>query len=117
MFGAFILIAMESYLSQYGSWITIIQGVIFIVCVLAFRQGLVGEFERLRELFGRMMSRRRGAQPAGLPSGSSSSDCISMKEEGGSVWLSRLDTDEGQVRRPMCQLFFMKGQPPSYMPR
>jgi branched-chain amino acid transport system permease protein len=69
VFGAFILIAMESYLSQYGSWITIIQGVIFIVCVLAFRQGLVGEFERLRELFGRTMLRRRGAQPASLPSG------------------------------------------------
>jgi branched-chain amino acid transport system permease protein len=48
---------MESYLQAYGAWIKVIQGVIFIVIVLAFRQGLVGEFDRiggwLRKLAGR----------------------------------------------------------------
>jgi len=41
--GAFVIIAMENYLAQLGSWVTIIQGVIFVVCVLAFRRGIVGE--------------------------------------------------------------------------
>jgi len=40
--GAFILVTMETYLSQTGSWVTIIQGVIFVVCVLTFRRGIVG---------------------------------------------------------------------------
>jgi len=43
--GAFIVIAMENYLAQYGSWVTIIQGVIFVLCVLAFRRGIVGEIQ------------------------------------------------------------------------
>jgi hypothetical protein len=33
---------MENYLAQTGSWVTIIQGVIFVICVLTFRQGIVG---------------------------------------------------------------------------
>jgi len=43
--GAFVLVAMESYLSELGAWVTITQGVIFVVCVLAFRRGIVGELE------------------------------------------------------------------------
>jgi len=45
--GAFILITMENYLAQFGSWVTIIQGVIFVICVLAFRRGVVGEITAL----------------------------------------------------------------------
>ncbi len=41
--GAFVLVAMESYLAQFGSWVTIIQGSIFLICVMAFRAGIVGE--------------------------------------------------------------------------
>ena len=41
--GAFISIAMENYLAEFGSWVTVIQGTIFVVCVLAFRRGIVGE--------------------------------------------------------------------------
>jgi branched-chain amino acid transport system permease protein len=41
--GAFILITMENYLAQFGSWVTIIQGAIFVICVLTFRRGVVGE--------------------------------------------------------------------------
>jgi branched-chain amino acid transport system permease protein len=41
--GAFVVVAMESYLAQWGQWITVIQGVIFVACVLLFRRGIVGE--------------------------------------------------------------------------
>jgi branched-chain amino acid transport system permease protein len=41
--GALVLTGMENYLAQFGSWVTIIQGVIFVACVLAFRKGIVGE--------------------------------------------------------------------------
>ena len=41
--GAFVIIALENYLAPFGQWVTIITGVIFVVCVLAFRRGIVGE--------------------------------------------------------------------------
>jgi branched-chain amino acid transport system permease protein len=40
--GAFLLTTMENYLAQAGSWVTIIEGVIFVICVLTFREGIVG---------------------------------------------------------------------------
>ncbi len=43
--GALVVAAMESYLAELGSWVTIVQGFIFVVCVLAFRRGIVGELE------------------------------------------------------------------------
>ena len=41
--GAFVIVGLESYLAQFGQWVTVITGVIFVVCVLAFRRGIVGE--------------------------------------------------------------------------
>jgi len=41
--GAFVIIALESYLARFGEWVTVITGTIFVVCVLAFRRGIVGE--------------------------------------------------------------------------
>lgn len=41
--GAFVIIAMQNYLAQFGQWVTVIQGVIFVVCVLLFRRGIIGE--------------------------------------------------------------------------
>jgi branched-chain amino acid transport system permease protein len=41
--GAFAIVGLESYLAQFGQWVTVITGVIFVVCVLAFRRGIVGE--------------------------------------------------------------------------
>ena len=41
--GALIIITMENYLSQIGAWVTVVQGVIFVICVLTFRRGVVGE--------------------------------------------------------------------------
>src|SRR5690348_8984417 len=45
--GAFITVTMENYLAQFGSWVTVIQGGIFVVCVLTFRRGVVGEIIEL----------------------------------------------------------------------
>ncbi len=45
--GAFIVISLENYLSQLGAWVTVVQGVIFVLCVLTFRRGVVGELARL----------------------------------------------------------------------
>jgi len=41
--GAAIIITMENYLSQLGAWVSVVQGVIFVICVLAFRRGVIGE--------------------------------------------------------------------------
>ncbi|GBD49825.1 branched-chain amino acid ABC transporter permease [Methylopila sp. Yamaguchi] len=40
--GALVTVTMQNYLAQFGAWVTIIQGVVFVVCVLLFRQGVVG---------------------------------------------------------------------------
>jgi branched-chain amino acid transport system permease protein len=45
--GAFTVVTLQSELSSVGSWITVIIGVTFVVCVLLFRRGLVGELGRL----------------------------------------------------------------------
>ncbi len=41
--GALVVTAMENYLAQFGAWVTVTQGVIFMICVLAFRRGIIGE--------------------------------------------------------------------------
>jgi branched-chain amino acid transport system permease protein len=41
--GAFAVIAMQNYLAPFGQWVLVIQGVIFVVCVLMFRRGIIGE--------------------------------------------------------------------------
>jgi branched-chain amino acid transport system permease protein len=41
--GALVVLAMENYLARLGAWVTIVQGVVFVVCVLTFRRGIVGE--------------------------------------------------------------------------
>jgi branched-chain amino acid transport system permease protein len=45
--GALIIITMENYLSQLGAWVTVVQGMIFVICVLTFRRGVVGEIANL----------------------------------------------------------------------
>jgi len=41
--GAAVIITMENYLAQLGAWVTVVQGVVFVICVLAFRRGIIGE--------------------------------------------------------------------------
>jgi branched-chain amino acid transport system permease protein len=48
--GAFFIIAMQTYLAQVGQWVTVIQGVIFVACVLLFRRGIIGEIAHLLKI-------------------------------------------------------------------
>jgi branched-chain amino acid transport system permease protein len=41
--GSFIILMMQYKLSVVGEWVLVIQGVIFVTCVLLFRRGIVGE--------------------------------------------------------------------------
>lgn len=41
--GAFVIVSLENYLAAFGEWVTVITGAIFVVCVLSFRRGIVGE--------------------------------------------------------------------------
>jgi branched-chain amino acid transport system permease protein len=41
--GAFVIVMMQNYLATMGEWVLVIQGAIFVVTVLAFRRGIVGE--------------------------------------------------------------------------
>jgi branched-chain amino acid transport system permease protein len=45
--GALFVVALENYLAQLGAWVTVVQGAIFVLCVLTFRRGIVGEVSRL----------------------------------------------------------------------
>ena len=45
--GAAVIVTMQNYLAQLGAWVTVVQGVIFVVCVLLFRRGIVGEIGHL----------------------------------------------------------------------
>jgi branched-chain amino acid transport system permease protein len=41
--GAAVIVSMQNYLAHLGAWVTIIQGFIFVICVMAFRRGIIGE--------------------------------------------------------------------------
>ena len=41
--GALVIVGLQNYLAPLGQWVTVITGLIFVVCVLAFRRGIVGE--------------------------------------------------------------------------
>ena len=40
--GAIVVTTMEYYLAPFGAWVTIIQGAVFVICVMSFREGIVG---------------------------------------------------------------------------
>ena len=47
--GAFFIVTLENFLTTMGQWVFVVQGMIFVVCVLLFRRGIVGELaQRLR---------------------------------------------------------------------
>ncbi len=58
--GAAIIITMQNYLAATGEWVYVIQGSIFVVVVLAFRRGIVGEI-------GALLNRRRPSADGELP--------------------------------------------------
>ena len=45
--GAVVIVGMQNYLASFGEWVTVIQGVIFVFCVLLFRRGVIGEIAHL----------------------------------------------------------------------
>jgi branched-chain amino acid transport system permease protein len=45
--GAFFIVTLENYLTHIGQWVLVVQGVIFVACVLLFRRGIVGGLLRL----------------------------------------------------------------------
>jgi branched-chain amino acid transport system permease protein len=45
--GAFVIVAMQQYLAGFGQWVQVIQGSIFVACVLLFRRGVIGELAHL----------------------------------------------------------------------
>jgi branched-chain amino acid transport system permease protein len=45
--GAFFMVTLENYLTTIGQWVFVVQGVIFVVCVLLFRRGIIGELANL----------------------------------------------------------------------
>jgi branched-chain amino acid transport system permease protein len=45
--GASIVVTLQEYLSEVvGAWVSVIIGAVFVVCVMIFRRGFVGEIER-----------------------------------------------------------------------
>jgi branched-chain amino acid transport system permease protein len=45
--GALLVVTLENYLASFGSWVTVVTGSVFVVCVIAFRRGIVGEVRAL----------------------------------------------------------------------
>ncbi len=46
--GAATIVALQTQLADsVGSWVTVIMGAIFVLCVLSFRRGIVGELQAL----------------------------------------------------------------------
>ncbi len=40
--GALVIVSMQNYLAFIGAWVSVVQGCIFVLCVLLFREGIVG---------------------------------------------------------------------------
>ncbi|NMG75289.1 branched-chain amino acid ABC transporter permease [Aromatoleum diolicum] len=45
--GATVVVGLQNYGAELGQWVTVLTGVIFVLCVLAFRRGIVGELALL----------------------------------------------------------------------
>ncbi|MBJ2150279.1 branched-chain amino acid ABC transporter permease [Paracoccus sp. IB05] len=42
LIGALLVIWMQNELAAFGAWVTIVQGLVFMACILVFRKGLLG---------------------------------------------------------------------------
>jgi branched-chain amino acid transport system permease protein len=59
IFGGITIISLQNFFAdKVGGWITVIMGVIFVVCVMSFRKGVVGEFV---DWINRRKASRQGA--------------------------------------------------------
>lgn len=50
VFGAVALVVLQNQLAPYGAWITVVKGVLFVLCVVLLRGGLVGLFDTIRRV-------------------------------------------------------------------
>lgn len=66
--GAIVIVTMSHYLSSYAEWILIIQGAVFVLIVMIFRRGIVGELHAWGE--------RRAAARASARPGSGAQDKV-----------------------------------------
>ena len=48
--GAFLVVALEKYLAPFNGWVTVVEGLVFVICVLAFRQGIVGKLSAVLKI-------------------------------------------------------------------
>ena len=68
VFGAGVVVALQNLLAdKVGAWVTVIIGAIFVICVLAFRKGVVGELQAFME------RRRSRAREQAIPAARSES--------------------------------------------
>jgi branched-chain amino acid transport system permease protein len=44
--GAALIVTMENYFAGFGAWVTVLQGIVFVITVLLFREGIVGVIAR-----------------------------------------------------------------------
>ena len=72
--GAFVVVTLENYLAQFGSAISVVQGAIFVVCVLTFRQGFAGAIANVAK---RVMKPAARPAPPGAPGASTSGASMS----------------------------------------
>ncbi len=60
--GAIVIVSMEHYLASFAEWVLIIQGAVFVLVVMLFRKGIVGQIQAsLRE---RAQRKAAASQPA-----------------------------------------------------
>ena len=47
--GATVIVTVQNYFAGFGAWVTVIEGVIFVVSVLLFREGIIGVLKPTEE--------------------------------------------------------------------
>jgi len=63
--GATVVVALQYYLDAFGGWVTLITGLIFMVCVLSFRSGIAGAVQAVKPVF-RFSSQGENAHDQGI---------------------------------------------------
>ncbi|WP_454854736.1 branched-chain amino acid ABC transporter permease [Rhizobium binxianense] len=55
--GAALIVWMQEYLASFGAWVMVLQGTIFVACVLAFRRGIIGTLSDITPSISRWLKR------------------------------------------------------------
>ena len=61
--GATLVTGLQYYLDAFGGWVTLVTGLIFMVCVLSFRSGIAGAVAALRPPVRSDVSAGKAAEP------------------------------------------------------